>query len=73
MYLKNYGSRVWFYDVIAVTGTRIVKNKFPVNDINLQTIATDMVELSHLEEFLFYTKGIIWHINQEMNCISIKL
>ena len=39
-----------YFDVIAVTETRILKSKFPVTNINLtKTITMNIARLSHLQ------------------------
>ena len=50
-------------DVVAITGTRTIKNKLPANDINL----------TNQTEFQFYTQDVICYINQKMTCASAKL
>ena len=56
----------------AIIETRIVKDKFPVNDIYV-TDYSYIAQLSCLLKVLFNTSELRCHINQEITCAVIKL
>ena len=61
------------FDVIAISETRIVKDKTPVNSLNLMNYSHEFVLLNHRLEVRFYTYAITFHITLEMIYLFINL
>ena len=61
------------FDVIAISETRIVKFKTPVNSLNLMNYSDEFCPTESLAGVHFYTCAITFHINLEMIYLFINL
>ena len=62
------------FDVIAISETRIVKGKTPVNSLDLKIIVMIFVLLNYQLDVRFYKYEITCHVNLEMMIyVFIKL